>query len=86
VFSLVKRPGHEADHSPQSSAEVKNAGNYTSASQYALMAWCSVEKKKENHRDNFSFTFHSEQQQLEVPRGKTNSQQSEHQQMPRLCL
>jgi hypothetical protein len=31
AFSLgVKRPGHEADHSPPSSAEVKNAWNYTS--------------------------------------------------------
>jgi hypothetical protein len=26
----VKRPGREADHSPPSSAEVKNAWNYTS--------------------------------------------------------
>jgi hypothetical protein len=26
----VKRPGHEADHSPPSSAEVKNAWSYTS--------------------------------------------------------
>jgi hypothetical protein len=26
----VKRPGHEADHSPQSSAKVKNAWSYTS--------------------------------------------------------
>jgi hypothetical protein len=26
----VKRPGREADHSPQSSAEVKNAWRYTS--------------------------------------------------------
>jgi hypothetical protein len=29
-FSGVKRPGLEADHSPPSSAEVKNAWNYTS--------------------------------------------------------
>jgi hypothetical protein len=31
VLSLgVKRPGREADHSPQYSAEVKNAWSYTS--------------------------------------------------------
>jgi hypothetical protein len=38
----VKRPGREADHSPPSSAEVKNAWSYTSTTQYAFMAWCSV--------------------------------------------
>jgi hypothetical protein len=43
VISLgVKRPGREADHSPPSSAEVKNSCNYTSTSQHAFMAWCSV--------------------------------------------
>jgi len=31
VISLeVKRPGREADHSPPSNAQVKNAWNYTS--------------------------------------------------------
>jgi hypothetical protein len=30
-YQGVKRPGHEADHSPPSSAEVKNAWSYTSA-------------------------------------------------------
>jgi hypothetical protein len=29
-FSAVKRPGRETDHSPPSSAEVKNARRYTS--------------------------------------------------------
>jgi hypothetical protein len=48
----VKRPGREADHSPPSSAEVKNAWSYTSAPQYVFMAWCLVK-----HRDNFTFTF-----------------------------
>jgi hypothetical protein len=38
----VKRPGLEADHSPPSSVEVKNASSYTSTPQYAFMAWCSV--------------------------------------------
>jgi hypothetical protein len=37
----VKRQGREADHSPPSSAEVKNAWSYTST-QYAFMALCSV--------------------------------------------
>jgi hypothetical protein len=30
LYLRVKRPGHEADHSPPSSADVKNAWNYTS--------------------------------------------------------
>jgi hypothetical protein len=34
----VKRPGREADHSPPSSAEVKNAWSYTSTPQYVFMA------------------------------------------------
>jgi len=32
----------EADHSPSSTAEVKNAWSYTSTSKYAFMAWYSV--------------------------------------------
>jgi hypothetical protein len=40
----VKQPGLEADHSPPSSAEVK---------EYAFMAWCSLKK----HRENFTFTL-----------------------------
>jgi hypothetical protein len=48
----VKRPGHEADHSLPSSAEVKNAWSCTSTPQYVFMAWCLV-----NHRNNFTFTF-----------------------------
>jgi hypothetical protein len=38
----VKRPGREADYSPPSGAEVKNAWSYTSTPQYAFMAWSSV--------------------------------------------
>jgi hypothetical protein len=34
--------GHEADHSPPSSAEVKNVWSYTSLPQYAFMVWYSV--------------------------------------------
>jgi hypothetical protein len=37
-FPWIKRPGHEADHSPQSSAEVKNAWSYTSTPQYVFTA------------------------------------------------
>jgi hypothetical protein len=48
----VKRPGREADHSPTSSAEVKNAWSYTSTPLYVFMAWCLVK-----HRDNCTFTF-----------------------------
>jgi hypothetical protein len=54
-FSLgVKRPERKADHSPPSSAEVKNAWSYTSTPQYVFMAWCLVKQ-----RDNFTFTFRS---------------------------
>jgi hypothetical protein len=52
----VKRPGREADHSPPSSAEVKNALRYTSTPPYVFMAWCLVK-----HRDNFTFTFIGEE-------------------------
>jgi hypothetical protein len=39
VFSLVvKWPEREADHSPPSSAEVRNAWSYNSTPQYAFMA------------------------------------------------
>jgi hypothetical protein len=49
-FPGGKRPGREADHSPPSSAEVKNAWSYTSTPQYVFMAWCLVK-----HRDIFTF-------------------------------
>jgi hypothetical protein len=39
----LKRPGREADQSPPSSAEEKNARIYTSTPQYTLMVWCSTE-------------------------------------------
>jgi hypothetical protein len=39
-FPGGKAAGHEADHSPPSSAEVKNAWSYTSTPQYVFMAWC----------------------------------------------
>jgi hypothetical protein len=40
----VKRQGRESDHSPPSSADVKNVWSYTSTPQHAFMAWCSVKK------------------------------------------
>jgi hypothetical protein len=48
----VKRPGREADHSPPSSAKVKNVWSYTSIPPLLFMEWCLV-----NHRDKFVFTF-----------------------------
>jgi hypothetical protein len=48
----VKRPVSAADHSPPSSAEVKNAWSYTSIPQYVIVVWCLVK-----HRDNFTFTL-----------------------------
>jgi hypothetical protein len=40
----IKQLGHEADHSPPPSAEVKNAWSYTSTPQYVFMAWCLVKQ------------------------------------------
>jgi hypothetical protein len=48
----VKRPEREADHSPPSNAEVKNAWSYTSTPHYVFMAWYLVK-----HRDSFTFTL-----------------------------
>jgi hypothetical protein len=42
--------GCEADHSPPSRAEVKNAWRYTSTSSYVFVARCFVK-----HRDNITF-------------------------------
>jgi hypothetical protein len=38
----VNRPGREADHSPPTSAEVKNKWIYTSTPPYAFMSWCLI--------------------------------------------
>jgi hypothetical protein len=40
----VKLSGREADHSPPSSAEVKNAWICTSTPQFAFVVWCSVKE------------------------------------------
>jgi hypothetical protein len=37
--------GGEADHSPPSSAELKNAWSYTSTPQYVFIAWCLVKHR-----------------------------------------
>jgi len=51
-FPGLKRPLREADHSPPSSSEIKNAWRYTTTPQYVFMAWCLVK-----HRDKFTFIF-----------------------------
>jgi hypothetical protein len=43
-FLGIKRPRHEVDHSPTSSAEVMNAWSYISTPPYA---WCSVKAQGE---------------------------------------
>jgi hypothetical protein len=48
----VKWPEGKTDHSPPSSAEVKNAWRYTSTPQYVFMSWCLVK-----HRDNFTLLY-----------------------------
>jgi len=48
----VKRPRREADHSPPSSAEVKNVWSISPLPQYVFMAWCFVKQRK-----NCKFTF-----------------------------
>jgi hypothetical protein len=42
----IKRPGCEAEHSPATSGEVKNACSYTSTPQYVLGTWSLIK-----HRD-----------------------------------
>jgi hypothetical protein len=44
----IMRRGREADHSPPSIVEVKNAWSYTSILPYVFMAWCLV-KDRENY-------------------------------------
>jgi hypothetical protein len=55
ILSLgIKRPGCEADHSPPSSAEVKECVELHFHSPNTL-SWRGTQLKK--HRDNFTFTF-----------------------------
>jgi hypothetical protein len=46
----VKWPGHEADNSTLSIAQVKNVWSYTSTPPYAFVAWYLVK-----HKGNFTF-------------------------------
>jgi hypothetical protein len=41
----IKRPEREADHSPPSSAEVRNVWSCTSIPQYFFMAWCLIKQE-----------------------------------------
>jgi hypothetical protein len=47
----VKRPGHEAEHSPPPTAMAKNAWSCISTPAFVFMAWRLVK-----HRCNFTFT------------------------------
>jgi hypothetical protein len=47
LFLGVKKPGCETDHSPPSSAEVKEHVELYLRPQYAFMVWCSVKRKHE---------------------------------------
>jgi len=38
IFVCIKRPGHETDHSPPTSAKFKNARSSTSTHPYVFMA------------------------------------------------
>jgi hypothetical protein len=44
----LKLPGRETDHSPQSSAEVKNAWSCISNPQYVFMVWYLVKHRGTN--------------------------------------
>jgi hypothetical protein len=50
ALSAGVKPQHEADQSPPSGAEVKNAWNFISSPQYAFMVWCFIK-----NRDSFVF-------------------------------
>jgi hypothetical protein len=55
ISNTLDRPGREADHSPPSSAEVKNSWSYISAPPVRLHSVVLSLKKK--HKNNFTFTF-----------------------------
>jgi hypothetical protein len=46
---VAKRLGREADHSPPSSADVKNAWRYTSIPPYVSMEWCLIKDRIRLH-------------------------------------
>jgi hypothetical protein len=45
----LKWLGREADHSPLSNAEVKNARSYTSTPPYVFVAWCLIKQEIRLH-------------------------------------
>jgi hypothetical protein len=51
------RPRSEADHSPSSSVEVKNAWSYNPTSIYVFMAWCLIK-----HSEKFTLILPSTSQ------------------------
>jgi hypothetical protein len=53
----VKRPGREADHTPPSSAKVKECVELHLHPQYAFMAWSSVKKSTGTNFTFFTFNF-----------------------------
>jgi hypothetical protein len=54
LFLMVKRPGREADHSPPSSAEIKECVELYFHSPNTP-SWRGAQLK---HRDHFTFTFY----------------------------
>jgi hypothetical protein len=44
-----KAAGHETNHSPPSSAEIKNAWSYTYTAPYVCMAWCLIKHPAEDN-------------------------------------
>jgi hypothetical protein len=50
-YSGGKTAGYEANHSPPSTAEVKNACSCNSTLPFVFLAWCLVK-----YRDNFTYT------------------------------
>jgi hypothetical protein len=53
----IKRQDREADHSPPSSAEVKNGWSYTSTPQYAFMRSCLFTTQGKRYLSTFTYTF-----------------------------
>jgi hypothetical protein len=56
-FPGIKRPRREADHSPPSSAEDKNAWSYTSTPQYVFMAWCLIKRRDSSQKKYNTWNF-----------------------------
>jgi hypothetical protein len=56
LFLGVKQPGHEDNHSPPFSAEVKECVVLYLQSPNTP-SWCGAQLKRKKHGDNSSFTF-----------------------------